>query len=283
MSVHPQSGIALCLSSSFCGYHAHAGFLTELVKQGIQPDRISGASAGALVAGLWGAGVRDERLQHLLGSAAFKWAFWEWLAIPRFHVCLTGFGPSGMLTGKRFRKFLHRHIGDVLLENLTDPQIEIAVTNISLLSSQIKSSGKLLDLIVASLAVPMLFAVQKIGGHEYLDGGIANALPYEHWLDQPEIHTIIIHKIAHQATFQKVPWRTPLNVTASAHTCSAHQRKGECDGQKNHLCHHQDAASGNFSRSQGAHPLRFGLRVSQAFCHRRGHGLWLINEGKLLA
>jgi NTE family protein len=223
MSVHPQSGIALCLSSSFCGYHAHAGFLTELVKQGIQPDRISGASAGALVAGLWGAGVRDERLQHLLGSAAFKWAFWEWLAIPRFHVCLTGFGPSGMLTGKRFRKFLHRHIGDVLLENLTDPQIEIAVTNISLLSSQIKSSGKLLDLIVASLAVPMLFAVQKIGGHEYLDGGIANALPYEHWLDQPEIHTIIIHKIAHQATFQKVPWRTPLNVTASAHTCSAHE------------------------------------------------------------
>jgi predicted acylesterase/phospholipase RssA len=223
MSVHPQSGIALCLSSSFCGYHAHAGFLTELIKQGIQPDRISGASAGALVAGLWGAGVRDERLQHLLGSAAFKWAFWEWLAIPRFHLCLTGFGPSGMLTGKRFRKFLHRHISDAMLEDLTDPQIEIAVTNISLLSSQIKSSGKLLDLIVASLAVPMLFAVQKIDGHEYLDGGIANALPYEHWLDQPEIHTIIIHKIAHQATFQKVPWRTPLNVTASAHTCTAHE------------------------------------------------------------
>lgn len=219
----PPSGIALCLSSSFCGYHAHAGFLTELVKQGIRPDRISGASAGALVAGLWGAGVRDEPLQTLLGSSSFKWAFWEWLAIPRFHLCLTGFGPSGMITGKKFRKFLATYVGDALLENLSDPQIEIAVTNISLLASQIKSSGKLIDTIVASLAVPMLFAAQKIDQHDYLDGGIANEAPYEHWLENPAIHTIIVHRIRHEATFQKVPWRTPLNVTAASHTCSARE------------------------------------------------------------
>lgn len=216
-----QQGLAVCLTSSFCGYHTHAGFLNELARQGLKPSRLAGASAGALVAGLWASGIRDAALESLLGSPRFKWAFFDWLAVFRFHLCLTGFGPSGGLTGKPMRKYLRRFLGEKQIEELQQPSLEIAVTNITKLTTQLRNHGPLADFIVASLAVPLIFATQTIEGEDYLDGGIVNDAPYEQWLDDPAIHTIIVHRIQHHEKTKRFPWRGIFRVSAEAHTCVA--------------------------------------------------------------
>lgn len=214
-------GLAVCLASSFCGYHAHAGFLNGLDRLGIRPGRIAGASAGALTGGLWAAGVRGVELERLMLSFRFKRAFFDPLAIPRFHLLFLNLGPSGVLSGARLRKFLIRLIGDRRIEDLKDPTLQLAVSNLTRNRMQLKGEGSLVDFMIASLAVPLLFTVQRLEGEDYLDGGVANETPFEHWLDDPSVHTILVHYIRHEPQGNRLPWWIASRVAASAHSVSA--------------------------------------------------------------
>jgi len=222
-------GLAVCLASSFCGYHAHAGFLNGLGRLGIRPGKIAGASAGALTGGLWAAGVRGDELEKLMLSFQFKRAFFDLLSIPRFHLLFLNLGPSGVFSGSRLRRFLIRLIGDRRIEDLQDPTLELAVSNLTRKCIQMKKEGSLVDFMIASLAVPLLFTVQRIGNEDYIDGGVANETPFEQWLDDPAIRTIIVHHISHQASRRYLPWWNGSGVAASAHAVAAaelfHKRK----------------------------------------------------------
>jgi len=222
-------GLAVCLASSFCGYHAHTGFLNGLGRLGIRPGKIAGASAGALTGGLWAAGVRGDELEKLMLSFQFKRAFFDLLSIPRFHLLFLNLGPSGVFSGSRLRRFLIRLIGDRRIEDLHDPTLELAVSNLTRNCIQMKKEGSLVDFMIASLAVPLLFTVQRIGNEDYIDGGVANETPFEQWLDDPAIRTIIVHHISHQASRRYLPWWNGSGVAASAHAVAAaelfHKRK----------------------------------------------------------
>src|SRR5690349_3081769 len=63
-----EKPFSMTLSAGFFGFFAHAGVMTVLEDTGLLPVRISGASAGALVGGIWASGVnattiRDELLR----------------------------------------------------------------------------------------------------------------------------------------------------------------------------------------------------------------------------
>lgn len=214
-------GLAVCLASSFCGYHAHAGFLNGLDRLGLKPGKIAGASAGALTGGLWAAGVRGEELEKLMLSFKFKRAFFDLLSIPRFHLLFLNFGPSGVLSGSRLRKFLIRLLGDRRIEDLRDPTLELAVSNLTQCCMQMKREGSLVDFMVASLAVPLLFTVQRLENEDYVDGGVANETPFEQWLDDPSVHTILVHYIRHEPGRNLFPWWIGSRVAATAHSVSA--------------------------------------------------------------
>lgn len=117
------------------------------------------------------------------------------------------------------RKYLRRVLGEKQIEELQQPTLEIAVTNMTKLTTQLRTHGPLADFIVASLAVPLIFATQTIEGEDYLDGGIVNDAPYEQWLNDPDIHTIIVHRIQHYEKPRRVPWRGIFRISAEAHTC----------------------------------------------------------------
>lgn len=58
----------LCMSSSFFGFYAHLGVLTALVDAGVGPAKLTGSSAGALIASVYGSGVDlGEAKRALLG------------------------------------------------------------------------------------------------------------------------------------------------------------------------------------------------------------------------
>src|SRR5688572_18441413 len=63
-----EKPFAITLSAGFFGFFAHAGVMTVLEDAGLLPIRVSGASAGALVGGIWASGanattIRDELLR----------------------------------------------------------------------------------------------------------------------------------------------------------------------------------------------------------------------------
>jgi predicted acylesterase/phospholipase RssA len=189
--------VALCLNSSFLGYFAHAGFLRALLALGVRPVAVSGASAGALVAGLFAAGIEPEEMLQLFASPELCKVFREPGALLRgFATILNLPGHTGALTGERAAALLRAKLGARRIEGCTAPRLALAVTNLSDGRSEAVTSGPLADLILASGAFPGVFATRPVGECWFWDGGVANALPFDHWIDDPEIDTILVHVVA---------------------------------------------------------------------------------------
>ena len=63
----------------------------------------------------------------------------------------------------------------------------VSVTNLNTGDYEIISNGKLVDYVIASQSIPLVFKPQKIGEHFYVDGGVLNNLPVEPLRDQCDI------------------------------------------------------------------------------------------------
>ncbi len=186
---------AVCLASSFLGHYAHSGFLNELDRGGLRPSRIAGASAGALAGGLWAGGLRGEALEEEICDIDFRRAFGDWGFLLRLPGLLTWSYANGLLGGGRMRRRLMRLLGGGRLEELRAPSLEIAVANLSRRAGEIRTHGPLVELIVASISMPVVYRARRIDGDWLADGGVSNETPYAHWLEDETIDRIVIHRI----------------------------------------------------------------------------------------
>jgi NTE family protein len=149
---------SLGMSAGFFGFFAHTGVMTVLEDAGLLPDRVSGASAGALVGGLWAAGLdavtlRDELVQLRRED------FWD----PQ-----PGFG---LLRGRLFRERLERLLPVSQFHQARTP---VAVSVFDVLSRRTRAidAGALAPAIQASCTLPGLFHPTWHEGRPLLDGGI---------------------------------------------------------------------------------------------------------------
>lgn len=146
----------LALSSGFFGFFAHHGFSMALKEVGLSPARVTGSSAGAIVAGAWSYGMTSEELRLVLKDLK-RDSFWD----PAF-----GFG---FLKGAKLEAFLRD------LFHGREQAIPIAISTFDILSRKTHSFTASADIpkaIRASCAVPLMFHPVKIGNRFYLDGGI---------------------------------------------------------------------------------------------------------------
>lgn len=155
-----EAPFSLAMSSGFFGFFAHTGMLTALLETGLAPVRISGSSAGALVGGLFAAGIGPERLRETLYGLKRE-DFWD---------------PApglGLLSGQRFRRLLEELLP---VRAFGEAQRPLSVSVFEPLTGRTLalSEGKLAPAIHASCAVPFMFHPVRIGARYYLDGGIAD-------------------------------------------------------------------------------------------------------------
>lgn len=211
-------GLAVCLSSSFFGYYAHLGALSAMEERGLRPGRIAGASAGAMAGGLWAAGLRGAALEKVIYDFHFRRAFFDLGAFYRWPGIVTGLAGNGLLSGVRMKRYLARCLGSRRIEDLCGPRLEIAVANLTSKRSEIRTHGPLNDFLIASCAMPVLFKPQRIEGEDFLDGGVAHETPFDHWLEDPLVHTIIVHRIEHASEIKGLPWETPGGILGACHT-----------------------------------------------------------------
>ena len=126
----------------------------------------SGASAGAIVAAFHTIGYLPEEMfdivQNINKSDFFKPVF------PR----------TGFLKTQGLRDFLQKHFHNKAIEDLEKP-LYVSVTNIKTGKIEYPESGKLVDILMASASVPVLFQPTFINGIPYVDGGVLDNLPVD--------------------------------------------------------------------------------------------------------
>ena len=72
-----ESRLAVSFGASFLGFPTHLGFLRGLVAGGWKPHAVAGSSAGALVAGLYAAGLSLEAMEAAFTRPDLKRHFRE--------------------------------------------------------------------------------------------------------------------------------------------------------------------------------------------------------------
>lgn len=179
---HPFS---LALSSGFFGFFAHTGVMTVLEEESLLPTQLAGSSAGALVAGLWAAGLPAARLRDEL-HALRREHFWD----PR---------PGlGLLRGKLFRERLESLLPVKTFAECRAP-LAVSVFDILTRKTWVVREGLLAPAIQASCTVPFLFHPTWVEGRPTLDDGITDRPGVE---GLPREGRVLYHHLATRS-----PWR----------------------------------------------------------------------------
>lgn len=156
----------LVLSGGGTRGFAHLGAIKALKEEGIQPDIISGVSAGSIVGALY-ADQQDaeEALKALISK---NLAGLLKLIIPR----------DGLLKMTGFERTLRKTLNAKTFEDLQIPLIIHAV-NINTTEYTRFDKGDLIQAIKASSSIPIVFPPVVIDGEQFLDGGLLNNFPVE--------------------------------------------------------------------------------------------------------
>jgi NTE family protein len=161
----------LILSSGFFGFFAHAGVVRALEEAGLRPALVGGSSAGALVAGLWGAGVAAETIRERL-FALRRDDFWD----PDPLLGLIGARGLGLLRGERFEQLLAEALAGVGVTRFAEcpTPVRVVAFDVAARRTVTLSQGLLVPAIRASCSVPGMFQPAVIERRRLLDGGIAD-------------------------------------------------------------------------------------------------------------
>ena len=173
--------------------------MAELHRAGFFPEQLAGASSGALTAVLCGAGLHGDALEEFIFQPGVRRSVFDIGFLWRAPGIFTHTYGTGVLSGDNIVRYLRQKLGPLQLENFRSPRVQLAVTNLTDKRLDLISSGDAFEYAVASSAVPGLFQARRVDGRLYCDGGTVDVSPFEHWLDAPNVQTIVLHEIVHEA------------------------------------------------------------------------------------
>jgi len=186
--------IGLGLSGGAVRGLAHIGVIRELEDANIPVSFIAGTSAGSLVGALVAAGYRYHDLYQIARSLTWK------------DLGKLTFPSKGFLSGEALEEFVHRHIGNITIEELPIPFAAIA-TNLNTGATKAFTSGPLAPAIRASCAIPGVYTPMEREGAVYVDGGVKSFDPVRHVRELGAEFTISV-----KLTPSPFPSRPPGNI-----------------------------------------------------------------------
>lgn len=202
---------------------AHVGVLRILEKEGIPVSGIAGTSMGAIVGGLYCAGVAPDEIENKLLNKSLLHSFQtvpiavRVAVIPMFFIPhIFGHRPyDGLYKGNRFRKYLNNSVPECERE-IEDLKIPFCAVASNLLDGKVDSitSGNLGLAIQASSAIPVLRRPVPIGRELYVDGGLLANLPAK---QAREMGADIVIAVNVDETFERVPQSTFRKIGSVSH------------------------------------------------------------------
>ena len=162
--VEEKYNIGLVLSGGGARGFAHLGLIQALNDNGIFPDIISGTSAGAIAGVLYADGHSPKEILKMMNSGS-RLDFMR-PALPR----------EGLLQIGGIIKILKCSLRAKTFEDLKIP-LYVAATDLNNGRAEYFSKGSLIEPVIASASIPVLFQPVLINEIYYVDGGVLDNLP----------------------------------------------------------------------------------------------------------
>ena len=159
--------VGLVLGSGGARGLAHIGVLKVLEEAGIPLHCIVGASAGAMVGGLYSAGTTPAKMEEIFGGFTLK-------GVAR--MLLPTLGQGGIIDGRRIERLIEPHAGGRFIEGLV-PRFACVATDLSSGERIVFKEGDLMEGIRASISIPGLLTPVISNGRILVDGGVVDPLP----------------------------------------------------------------------------------------------------------
>ena len=156
--------LGLTLSGGGIKCLCQVGALKALEEEGIKPNVISGVSAGAVVAALYADGYSPDSILSIFKNVRYSDFFR--LEVP----------DGGLFSLTGFKEFLDTVLHARSFEELKVPLVVVA-TDLDRGKSVVFDKGPLVDALVATCSVPILFCPYTIDEVDYADGGVLMNFP----------------------------------------------------------------------------------------------------------
>ncbi len=156
--------IGLALGGGAARGFAHIGVIQVLEENGIKPDLVVGTSAGSLVAALYASGHSGRQL-GVMAAGMDEATLTDW-----------AFPLRGAIRGDALARFVRKSTGGKTIEQMALP-LGIVATDLDDGQPILFRRGDAGQAVRASSAVPAVFQPVKIGGREYVDGGLVAPVP----------------------------------------------------------------------------------------------------------
>ncbi len=157
--------ITIALGGGGSKGHAHIGVLRVLVREGFRIRAVAGTSAGAIIGSMFAAGLSPDEIEAANLDVDQNRVF-ERSAED---------GPS-LMGLKGVADLLQRTVGERTFEELELPFIATAV-DVHTGQEVWLRSGRVVDAVLASSAVPGMFPPRSWDGHLLVDGGVLDPVP----------------------------------------------------------------------------------------------------------
>ena len=152
----------------------HIGILKAIDEAGIKISMITGTSAGAIVGAFYCSGYSPDMIMDIIRETKL------------FKYVRPAVSFSGFLKLEAIAPIFKNYIKNDSFDALNIPLV-VSATNVSSGNTAFLHEGPLIQSVLASCAVPVIFKPIKLNGDTYIDGGILNNLPIEPLMDHCDV------------------------------------------------------------------------------------------------
>jgi NTE family protein len=160
-----SESLNLALGGGGVKCYAHIGVLQALQELNISVSGIAATSAGALIAALFATGHTPTQIQQIASTLDFR-------KLSRIHK-----SDRRSLWGLTdWKRAFNELFGDQTFESLPIP-IAFPLVDLGKNEEIVIKSGRIVDALLAAVAIPGIFPPQYLNGRTVIDGGALNPIP----------------------------------------------------------------------------------------------------------
>lgn len=162
-----MNSIALALGGGAARSYSSIGVMRVIEENDININAISGTSMGALIGSLIANGYTSYEIETIIKNVNI-------INLLRFNIFNMA---NGLFNLKKLKKLLQNH----LPESFCELKYPLYVTAVDIDSGElvVMHNGKLIDALIASCSVPVLFNPVVINGKRFVDGGLKSQIPWQ--------------------------------------------------------------------------------------------------------
>lgn len=167
MAAKKRKRVGLALSGGAARGMAHIGVLEVLERENVPVDMIAGTSIGAIIGAMYAKGKTIAEIKEAASDLGWR------KQVRLIDITLP---KTGFLSGRKIKALLRETIGEVDFADLRIPFACVA-TDIMNGEEVVFRQGPVLEAVIASSSLPIIFKVAKLGGRYLVDGGVVNPVP----------------------------------------------------------------------------------------------------------